>query len=92
MTRVVAVRRSGGFAGMVRSGEVDLDSDDHRTEELAALVDQVDLPRGDAASSGSAPGRPDGFSYDFDLCGRSCALAEHELTPELRRIAALLLG
>jgi DNA-binding LacI/PurR family transcriptional regulator len=39
VTRLVSVRRTGGFAGMVRSGEIDLDGD--RVPELGALVDRV---------------------------------------------------
>lgn len=85
MSRIVAVRRSGGFAGMVRSGEVDLDSDDERAAELEGLLPQVSPP------ADPGPGRPDGFSYEFDLCGTSCAVPEHALTPDLRRIADLVL-
>lgn len=86
MTRIVAVRRTGGFAGMARSGEVDLDSDDERATELAGLLPQVSPP------ADPGPPRPDGFSYEFDLCGTTCAVGEHALTPDLRRIAELVLG
>ena len=86
VSRIVAVRRSGGFAGMVRTGEVDLDSADHRVPELAALVDSVDL----GAVAEERP-RPDGFLYRFDLCGATASVREQALTPGLRRIAELLL-
>jgi hypothetical protein len=87
VSRVVAVRRSGGFAGMVRSGEVDLDSDDERVPELTRLVSAVDL-----AAVAAAESRPDGFVYRFDLCGRTGSVAEQALTAELRRVAELVLG
>ena len=84
--RLVSVRRSGGFAGLRASGEADLDADDPRAAELAALVDRVDvaaLPAGDP--------HPDRYVYDFDLCGTRCRVPEQHLTPDLARIAELLL-
>jgi hypothetical protein len=85
--RTVAVRRSGGLAGITAEGAVDLDSDDDRTEELRTLVGRVDVA--------SVPGGPDGgadrFVYDFDLCGDRCRVPEQHLTSELQRIAQLVL-
>lgn len=84
--RRVAVRRTGGFAGLRATGEVDLDGDDPRAAELAVLVDRVDV--------GAVPGgdpQPDRYLYDFDLCGSRCRVAEQHLTPDLARIAELLL-
>jgi len=83
----VSVRRSGGFAGRSIHGDVDLDADDDRVPELRDLVSRVDvgtLPQGDQA-------KPDMFVYDFDLCGATCQLPEPHLTPDLRRIADLVL-
>lgn len=85
--RVVAVRRSGGFAGLVRSGKVDLGSADPRASELTDLVAHVDP----AAVDEGEP-RADGFVYDFDLCGSTCRVLEQGLTDELRRIAELVLS
>ena len=84
--RRVTVRRTGGFAGLRASGELDLEGDDPRAPELAALVDRVDL--------GAVPGgdpQPDRYVYDFDLCGARCRVPEQHLTPDLARIAELLL-
>jgi hypothetical protein len=86
VTRLVSVRRTGGFAGMVRSGEIDLDGDDDRVPELGALVERVasvDVP--------SEPGRPDAFVYDFDLAGSTRRVPEQHLTDDLRRIVDLVL-
>ena len=35
---------------------------------------------------------PDRFRYEFDLAGLRLDVAEQDLTPPLRRLAALLLG
>ena len=85
-TRRVAVRRSGGFLGRTTAGEVDLDRGDLRADELAALVDRVDL----ATVAGGVP-KPDMYVYDFDLCGSRATVPEHHLTHDLRRIADLVL-
>jgi hypothetical protein len=85
--RLVAVRRTGGFAGLVRSGEVDLGSADPRAGELTELVAHVDL-----TAVGEGEPRADGFVYDFDLCGSTCRVQEQGLTDELRRIAELVLA
>ena len=83
---LVAVRRSGGFAGRSVDGAVDLDSDDPRTGELRHLVDTIDL-RG---VTGGRP-HPDMFVYAFDLCGSQATVPEQHLTDELRRVASLVL-
>nr|WP_246390497.1 protealysin inhibitor emfourin [Nocardioides soli] len=85
-SRRVSVRRTGGFAGLRTVGELDLDGDDPRGPEVAALVDRVDL----AAVAGGPP-RPDRFVYDFDLCGDCATVPEQHLTADLRRLADLLL-
>ncbi|WP_121257947.1 protealysin inhibitor emfourin [Nocardioides ferulae] len=83
---VVRVRRTGGFAGLVAEGEVDLDTDDPRAPELRALADRVDLA---AVTGGTA--QPDRFVYTFDVCGHHAVLPEQALTDDLRRLAGLLL-
>ena len=85
---VVAVRRSGGFIGTTVTGEVDLDRpDDARVGELRSLVDRIDL----TTVAGGRP-YPDMYSYEFDLHGSHVTVPEHELTPELRRLAELVLA
>ncbi|GAA1758501.1 hypothetical protein GCM10009795_001080 [Nocardioides hankookensis] len=85
--RRVTVRRTGGFAGLRASGELDLDGDDPRAPEVASLVDRVDL----GSLAGGTP-QPDRFVYDFDLCGDRARLPEQHLTPDLRRLADLVLA
>ncbi|KQW48580.1 peptidase M4 [Nocardioides sp. Root1257] len=84
--RRVSVRRTGGFAGRRSDGELDLDGDDPRAPEVASLVDRVDL----RSVAGGAP-QPDRFVYEFDLCGDRATLPEQHLTPDLRRLADLVL-
>jgi len=83
---VVAVRRSGGFAGLAAAGRLDLGSDDARCAEVRDLVGRVDL----AAVGASEPG-PDRYVYEFELPDGRARVPEQELTPELRRLAGLLL-
>lgn len=85
-SRRVSVRRTGGFAGLRVAGELDLDSDDPRAPEVAALVEGVDL----ATVAGGQP-QPDRYVYSFDLCGSCADVPEQHLTPDLARLAALVL-
>jgi Zn-dependent metalloprotease len=85
--RVLSVRRSGGFAGLAVDGHLDLDSDDGRCAEVRELLGRVD-----AAALGTVGRGADRFVYDFDGPGVSARVPEQALTPELRRIADLLLG
>jgi hypothetical protein len=82
---VVAVTRSGGFAGVQQRGQLRL-GEDPRTPEIEQLLDRIDL----RAVRASTP-QPDRFQYAFDLQGRQVRLFEQDLTPELQRLAALLL-
>jgi hypothetical protein len=83
----VTVRRTGGFAGRTHAGSVDLAGTDDRAAEVRSLVERVDL-----RTVRSGLPRPDMYVYDFDLCGDRAAVPEQHLTPDLRRIADLLLG
>ncbi|MFC6344013.1 M4 family peptidase, partial [Nocardioides hankookensis] len=61
--------------------------DEPRAPEVASLVDRVDL----GSLAGGTP-QPDRFVYDFDLCGDRARLPEQHLTPDLRRLADLVLA
>ncbi len=50
-------------------------------------MDRIDL----TAVAGGRPYR-DMYSYEFDLRGSHVTVPEHELTPELRRLAELVLA
>ncbi len=84
--RRVHVRRTGGFAGLVADGEVDLEADDQRGPELAGLVDRINLRE----VAGGDP-KPDMYVYAFDLCGDRATVPEQHLTADLRRVADLVL-
>ena len=83
---LVHVRRTGGFAGRTAEGSVDLASHDARVPEVRTLVDRIDL-------SDVAGGNPhsDMFVYAFDLCGRRAQVPEQHLTPDLSRLATIVL-
>jgi hypothetical protein len=82
------VRRSGGFVGSTVEGQVDLDGpDDDVVAEVRELVGRIDL----AAVAAGRP-HPDMYSYVFDLGGTRATVPEQHLTPELRRLADLLLA
>ena len=82
----VAVTRSGGFAGIRTSGEVLLGDADPREQEVTSLVDRIDL-----AAVAPTPPQPDRFVYTFSVRGEEVVLGEQDLTPDLARLADLLL-
>jgi len=85
---VVRVNRSGGFAGMSTTGEVDLSSDDPRVPAVRALVERVDL-----ASLQEGRPQPDRFVYAFTMPdGETVRVHEQALTPELDELARLVLA
>jgi Zn-dependent metalloprotease len=83
----VVVRRSGGFAGLVKEGSVDLESDDPRVPEVRSLVDRIDF----AAVDPGGPA-PDRFVYLFRYAESECQVHEPALTSDLRELARLVLG
>ena len=85
--QTVAVRRTGGVAGMVRQGEVDLDSDDPRAPEVRSLVERIDF-----RAVAAPPPQPDRFVYDFRCGPVGCRVPETHLTHELRQLATIVLG
>jgi hypothetical protein len=84
---LVHVRRTGGFAGRTVDGSLDLASRDVRVPEVRTLVDRIDLSH----VAGGNP-HPDTFVYAFDLCGRRARVPEQYLTPDLSRLATIVLG
>lgn len=81
----VAVRRSGGVAGLTREGEVHL-GDDPRTAEVERLLSHIHPERLRPAEP-----QPDRLVYRFWLCDREVTVTEQALTPELSRLAHLVL-
>jgi hypothetical protein len=86
----VRVRRTGGFIGRAVEGSLDLagpepDLDD-RVPEVRRLLERVDLRAVPAGKTW-----PDMYSFTFELDDRTATVPEHLLTPDLRRLAELLL-
>ena len=81
----VAVRRTGGVAGITRAAEIDLDA--HPSgPEVRDLLARADL-RQVAASSGGA----DRFVYTLEYGDVRLTVPEHALTPELGQVVKLVL-
>jgi hypothetical protein len=72
---------------MTRTGEVDLEGDDPRVDDVRTLVAHVDF-----LSLHTRTTRADSFSYTFSVPGHEAVtVAEHELTHDLRKLVELLL-
>ena len=82
----VAVRRSGGFTGQVRRGELEL-GDDEQAAEVRRLLGRVDLQQ-------ITNGEPavDRFVYTLDVGDQSVTVGERDLTPDLQRVVQIVLG
>ncbi|MEU2619939.1 protealysin inhibitor emfourin [Streptomyces sp. NPDC007157] len=82
----IQVRRTGGFAGIERQGEVDTSGrpDAHEWQALAEHVL--------AAGRGTPPpGVPDGFAYRITVDGRTVYAADPRLTSEQRELISRVL-
>ncbi|MFI9290481.1 protealysin inhibitor emfourin [Streptomyces gardneri] len=77
----IRVRRTGGFAGIERSAEVEVS--DPEWESLAATV----LADGD----GDTRGVPDGFSYEITVDGRTVRCCDPHLTEAQRTLVTRVL-
>ncbi len=84
--RVVAVTRTGGFAGVRQRGEVAL-GEDPRSPEVESLLGRIDF-------RGVTAGRPqpDRFVYTFHVQGEETTLGEQDLTPDLERLVTIVLS
>ncbi len=82
----VAVRRSGGFAGAVRSAELDLDADPEGPE-VRTLLSRL---RRQPITAG--PSTPDRFTYTLRYGEWQLTVPEPDLTPELRRVVSIVLS
>ncbi|WP_329623538.1 hypothetical protein OG357_26555 [Streptomyces sp. NBC_01255] len=77
----IRVRRTGGFAGIERSAEVEVS--DPEWESLANTV----LAEGD----GDVRGVPDGFSYEITVDGRTVRCCDPSLTDAQRTLVSRVL-
>jgi len=87
--RRVAVSRSGGFAGVTRAGQLDLEGDPQGAE-VRALLQRADLA-GLATPSVGAAG-PDRFVYTLALDDWQLTVPEQDLTPELHQVVQIVLA
>ena len=82
----VSVRRSGGFTGAVRSGELDLEADPEGPEV------RLLLSRLQGQSIAVGPPTPDRFTYTLRYGAWQLSVPEPDLTPELRRVVSIVLS
>jgi hypothetical protein len=82
----VVVRRSGGFAGMITEGAVDLDGDDPRASEVRILITRIDF-----TSITVEPPQPDRYVYSFLLGDREAARVPEPLSGDLELLARIVL-
>ncbi|MFF0432223.1 protealysin inhibitor emfourin [Streptomyces sp. NPDC004327] len=82
----IRVVRTGGFAGIEKSAEVETDGrpDDQRLRELADRTLAAPPPP-------ESRGVPDGFSYEITIDGTMVRLADPHLTDEQRELIQLVL-
>ncbi len=85
----VLVSRTGGFAGLRREAEVRLGEEDPRAPEVQQLLGRIDLPTLQQATG--SPAQPDRYVYAFVVDGDEVVVAEQDLTPELSRLARVVL-
>ena len=82
----VAVRRTGGFAGTTKVGQLDLNSDPEGSEVRHLLMR---VGRQQISSTRSAPDR---FIYTVEYGDWRFTVREQDLTPELRRLVQVVLN
>ena len=82
----VSVRRSGGFGGLVRDAELDLDVEPVGAE-VRSLLAGMDLQGLDSSPAGA-----DRFVYTLEFSQHRVTLGELDLTPELHQVVRLVLG
>jgi Thermolysin metallopeptidase, alpha-helical domain/Emfourin/Thermolysin metallopeptidase, catalytic domain len=84
----VSVRRTGGFAGIARTYQLDL-STDREGSEIRRLLADIERERG-AQDSSPAPGssaqQADRFVYSISYGNRRIHVGEVDLTPQLDRL------
>jgi len=83
--RTVAVSRSGGFAGLVRAGQLDLDGDPQGAEVRELLL------RADLSALSSGTPAADRFVYTLAVDDWSLTLPEQDLGPELHQVVRIVL-
>ncbi|MFF0474452.1 protealysin inhibitor emfourin [Streptomyces sp. NPDC004284] len=78
----IRVRRTGGFAGIERSAEVEVSGPEWESLTSAVLAD---------GDGGDGRGVPDGFSYEIDIDGRTVRCRDPRLTDAQRTLVTRVL-
>ncbi|RSS44683.1 protealysin inhibitor emfourin [Streptomyces sp. WAC08241] len=86
----IRVRRTGGFAGIERSAEVDT-AGRSDAGEWAALAGAVLTAAGGGDGDGDRSRVPDGFSYEITIDGRTVRCGDPDLTEAQRTLITRVL-
>ncbi len=76
--QLLRVIRTGGIAGLRRSGELDLAGDDPRVPEVSELLGRCDL-----AALPESPPQPDRYRFEFHTPQLSATLGEQDMNDDL---------
>ncbi|WP_030684803.1 protealysin inhibitor emfourin [Streptomyces globisporus] len=79
----IRVRRTGGFAGIERSAEVEVSGPEWESLSSTVLADGGD--------DGDGRGVPDGFSYEITVDGRTVHCRDPRLTDAQRTLITRVL-
>ncbi|MFJ8659007.1 protealysin inhibitor emfourin [Streptomyces sp. NPDC093795] len=86
----IRVRRTGGFAGIERSAEVDTsgrpDAGEWHTLAVAVLDGDEEAAGGGEEGGEESRGVPDGFSYEITVDGRTVHCGDPRLTDAQRTL------
>lgn len=85
---VFAVQRSGGFAGIRQTAEVDL-TGDPKGPRIASLLQQVDFA---GLQAGTSEPQPDRYVYDLTYGDQQARLGERDLPSELSEAIKIAFG
>ncbi|MFI9118649.1 protealysin inhibitor emfourin [Streptomyces bikiniensis] len=86
----IRVRRTGGFAGIERSAEVDT-AGRPDAGEWTALAGAVLAATGEGDGDGGHSRVPDGFSYEITVDGRTVRCGDPDLTEAQRTLVTRVL-
>ncbi len=83
----VKVSRSGGVAGLIRRGVVELDDAGPGVAHVTELIAGAEsTPRGRPGDSGRASPVRDDFTWTIEAAGRRAVIPDRQLTGPLREL------
>lgn len=87
----VAVVKSGGVAGLTQRGRIDLNADDVRARQAAAILRQINFRHLQMGAATTQVEGADHFVYDFRYSTVRVSVPEPAMTHELKDLATVVL-